>query len=150
MNEFKYELLNASINDIERLKKYKQKNIFEYAKDLDDLEIEKINNYVNETIPKEVDEYKNIVLNKKIIGSFLLTKNGEDLLLEEIFIEEHYRNKGIGESVLRYILSNINNNVYLWVYKDNIKAIKLYNKLGFNIKEETDTRYYMEYLINKF
>jgi len=150
MNEFKYELLNASINDIERLKKYKQKNIFEYAKDLDDLEIEKINNYVNETIPKEVDEYKNIVLNKKIIGSFLLTKNGEDLLLEEIFIEEQYRNKGIGESVLRYILSNINNNVYLWVYKDNIKAIKLYNKLGFNIKEETDTRYYMEYLINKF
>ena len=149
MNEFEYELLNASINDIERLKKYKQKIIFEYAKDLDELEIEKINNYVNETILKEVDEYKNIVLNNKIIGSFLLTKNGVDLLLEEIFIEEQYRNKGIGESVLRYILSNANNNVYLWVYKDNIKAFKLYKKLGFNIKEETDSRYYMECLNNK-
>lgn len=38
-----------------------------------------------------------------------------------------------------------NNIVYLWVYKDNINAIRLYKKAGFNIIEETNTRYYMRY-----
>lgn len=142
----KYKLENASIKDIERIKKYKLNTIFEFAKDLDKEEVERINNYVNEIVPKQILEYKNIILNNIVIGSFLLTKNEDGLLLDEIFIEEQYRNKGLGASIIKDIISKTNNNVYLWVYKDNIKAINLYNKLGFNIKEETGSRYYMEYI----
>ena len=143
----KYKLENASIKDIERIKKYKLNTIFEYAKDLDKKEVEKINNYVNKTIPKQIFEYKNIVLNNIIVGSFLITKNENGLLLDEIFIEEKYRNKGIGTSIIKDVVSKSNSNVYLWVYKDNIKAFNLYNKIGFNIKEETNSRYYMEYKV---
>lgn len=143
----KYKLENASIKDIERIKKYKLNTIFEYAKDLDNEEVEKINNYVNKTISNQIFEYKNIVLNNIIVGSFLITKNENGLLLDEIFIEEQYRNKGIGTSIIKDVVSKSNNNVYLWVYKDNIKAFNLYNKIGFNIKEETNSRYYMEYKV---
>ena len=143
----KYKLENASIKDIERIKKYKLNTVFEYAKDLDKEEVEKINNYVNKTISNQIFEYKNIVLNNIIVGSFLITKNENGLLLDEIFIEEQYRNKGIGTSIIKDVVSKSNNNVYLWVYKDNIKAVNLYNKIGFNIKEKTDSRYYMEYKV---
>ena len=143
----KYKLENASIKDIERIKKYKLNTIFEYAKDLNKEEVEKINNYVNKTISNQIFEYKNIVLNNIIVGSFLITKNENGLLLDEIFIEEQYRNKGIGTSIIKDVLSKSNSNVYLWVYKDNIKAVNLYNRIGFNIKEETDSRYYMEYKV---
>ena len=143
----KYKLENTSLKDIERIKKYKLNTIFEYAKDLDKKEVEKINNYVNKTISNQIFEYKNIVLNNIIVGSFLITKNENGLLLDEIFIEEQYRNKGIGTSIIKDVVSKSNNNVYLWVYKDNIKAFNLYNKIGFNIKEETDSRYYMEYKV---
>ena len=143
----KYKLENASIKDIERIKKYKLNTIFDYAKDLDKEEVEKINNYVNKTISNQIFEYKNIVLNNIIVGSFLITKNENGLLLDEIFIEEQYRNKGIGTSIIKDVVSKSNSNVYLWVYKDNIKAFNLYNKIGFNIKEETDSRYYMEYKV---
>lgn len=143
----KYKLENVSIKDIERIKKYKLNTIFEYAKDLDKEEVEKINNYVNKTISNQIFEYKNIVLNNIIVGSFLITKNENGLLLDEIFIEEQYRNKGIGTSIIKDVVSKSNSNVYLWVYKDNIKAFNLYNKIGFNIKEETDSRYYMEYKV---
>lgn len=132
----KYKLENASIKDIERIKKYKLNTIFEYAKDLDKEEVEKINNYVNKTISNQIFEYKNIVLNNIIVGSFLITKNENGLLLDEIFIEEQYRNKGIGTSIIKDVVSKSNSNVYLWVYKDNIKAFNLYNKIGFNIKEK--------------
>ena len=143
----KYKLENASIKDIERIKKYKLNTIFEYAKNLDKEEVEKINNYVNKTISNQIFEYKNIVLNNIIVGSFLITKNENGLLLDEIFIEEQYRNKGIGTSIIKDVVSKSNSNVYLWVYKDNIKAVNLYNKIGFNIKEKTDSRYYMEYKV---
>lgn len=141
-----YKLINASINDIERIKNYKLKTIFAYANNLNSEEQERINNYVNATIPNEIDNYKNIVLNNNIVGSILLTKKDGNILLDEIFIEEQYRNKGIGTNIIKNIIANIDSNIYLWVYKDNIKAIKLYSKLGFNIKEKTDSRYYMEYL----
>ena len=36
--------------------------------------------------------------------------------------------------------------VYLWVYKDNVKAISLYKRLGFLIINETKNRYYMKYI----
>lgn len=142
----KYKLVNTSATDIERIKRYKLENIFEYAKDLEQTEIEKINNYVNKNIPNQIGKYKDIIINDNIVGSILLTEIDNGVLLDEIFIEKQYRNKGIGGTVIKEIITNINNNLYLWVYKDNIGAIKLYNRLGFAIKEETDSRYYMEYI----
>ena len=71
-------------------------------------------------------------------------KKDDGVLLDEIFLDENYRNKGIGSSIISKIFKT-NNIVYLWVYKDNIKAINLYKKLGFNLVEETETRYYMKY-----
>lgn len=52
--------------------------------------------------------------------------------------------KGIGTKIIMDILDN-NDVVYLWVYKENEKAISLYKKLGFNVIEETESRYYMKY-----
>ena len=70
------------------------------------------------------------------------------LLLDEIFIDKEYRNKGIGSLIIQnYVLDN-DYNIYLWVYKDNVKAFNLYKRLGFKIKEETDSRYYMEFQKN--
>ncbi len=61
-----------------------------------------------------------------------------------MIIEEEYRNKGIETQIISNVLSN-NSIVYLWIYKSNIKAIKLYEKLGFNIMENTEIRYFMKY-----
>lgn len=113
----KYKLENTSIKDLERIKKYKLNTIFEYAKDLDKVEVEKINNYVNKTISKQIFEYKNIILNNIIVGSFLITKNKDGLLLDEIFLEEQYRNKGIGTTIIKDVVSKANNNVYLCVQR---------------------------------
>ena len=74
----------------------------------------------------------------------LLTNNDNGKLLDEIYLEEGYRNKGIGTKIIMDILNN-NDVVYLWVYKENEKAISLYKKLGFNVIEETESRYYMKY-----
>lgn len=139
-----YKLENSNIKDIDKLIEYKKKTILEYANNLSKEELNKINNYINETVPNNIKDYKNIIINNNIVGCILLTNKDDGKLLDELYLEEDYRNKGIGTSIIKNII-NTNNIVYLWVYKDNTKAISLYKKLNFKVIEETDTRYYMKY-----
>lgn len=139
-----YKLSKSTDEDINRLIEYKKRTIYEYAKDLSDEEINRINNYVNSEVPKLIIDYFNIIVDNKIVGCLLLTNKDDGKLLDEIYLEEEYRNKGIGTDIIKDILNN-NDIIYLWVYKENEKAISLYRKLGFNIIEETESRYYMKY-----
>ena len=139
-----YKLLKSSSNDVNRLIEYKKRTIYEYAKDLSAEEINKINRYITREVPKLINVYCNIMVDNKIIGCLLLTNKDDGKLLDEIYLEKVYRNKGIGTEIIRDILSN-NDIVYLWVYKKNDKAISLYRKLGFYVIEETESRYYMKY-----
>ena len=118
-----YKLLKSTSNDINRLIEYKKRTIYEYAKDLSDKEINKINRYIASEVLKLIDVYCNIMVDNKIIGCLLLTNKDDGKLLDEIYLEKVYRNKGIGTEIIRDILSN-NDIVYLWVYK---KMIKLYH-----------------------
>ena len=138
-----YKLMKADIDDVSTLIDYKLKNIFDYAENLSLEEIKQINNYVKSNVPKQIDDYKVICINDKKVGCLLVVNKDDGVLLDEIYLEEKYRNKGIGTSIIKKILSNYNI-VYLWVYKLNTRALSLYKKLGFKIIDETETRYYMK------
>ncbi len=140
----KYKLSNSSNKDINRLIEYKKRTIYQYAKDLSNEEIDNINKYVTSEVPRLINDYSNIIVDNKIVGCILLKNNDNSKLLDEIYLEEEYRNKGIGTEIIKDILNN-NDVVYLWVYKENEKAISLYKKLGFNVIEETESRYCMKY-----
>ena len=139
-----YRLVSATKRDILKLIEYKLESIFDYAENLSLEEINQINDYVKSNVPKELNNYKVICIDDKKVGCLLITNKDDGVLLDEIYLEEKYRNKGIGTSIIKEILSNYNI-VYLWVYKLNTKALSLYKKLGFKIINETKTRYYMKY-----
>ena len=140
----KYSLVDASIDDIDYLKQAKSNIIYTYANNLTEEEKNEINNYIDTSIPKELKEYKIILFNNKIIGCLLIKKQDNGVLLDEIYLEESYRSLGIGTEIIKNIL-DINNIVYLWVYKENKKAVSLYKRLSFIIIDETESRYYMKY-----
>lgn len=140
----KYNLINATNKDTDYIKKSKLYNIFTYADDLPKDEVMRINNYVDEHIPVEITDYKIIMCNKNKVGCLLVVKKDDGVILDEIYLEEEYRNKGIGTDIIKNILK-INPIVYLWVYKKNIKAISLYKKMKFKIINKTENRYYMKY-----
>ena len=119
-----YKLLTSSNKDINRLIEYKKRTIYEYAKDLSNEEIDKINKYVTSEVPKLINDYCNIVVDNKIVGCLLLTNKDDGKLLDEIYLEEEYRDKGIGTKIIKNILNN-NDIVYLWVIK-KIKKLYLY------------------------
>ena len=139
-----YKLVKASKKDIPRLIKYKKDIIYMYSKDLAEDERNKIDEYVITSVNEMFKDYYNIIIDDKIIGSILLKDMPQGKLIDEIYIEKEFRNNGIGTDIIRKMLEN-NRNIYLWVYKENSKAVFLYKRLGFIIVDETDSRYYMKY-----
>ena len=139
-----YKLVKVSKKDIPRLIKYKKDIIYMYIKDLAEDERNKIDEYVITSLNETIKDYYNIIINDKIIGSILLKDMPQGKLIDEIYIEKEFRNNGIGTDIIRKMLEN-NRNIYLWVYKENSKAVLLYKRLGFIIVDETDSRYYMKY-----
>ena len=142
----RYILVRAAKKDIPRLIKYKKDIIHMYNKDLSEDERNKINEYVTNSVSEMFKDYYNIVFDDKIIGSILLKDIQEGKSIDEIYIEKEFRNNGIGTDIIMKVVKKSNNkNIYLWVYKENIKAVSLYKRLGFKIIDEAESRYYMEY-----
>ena len=140
----KYYLLTATNKDIAKLIQYKLASILAYDKKITAEEKERITNFVKNSIPNQINDYKVIEIDNKIIGCLYIESYQDGILLNEIYLEEEYRNQGIGTDIIKNILQN-NSKVYLWVYKENEKALKLYQSLNFTIEESEEKRYLMVY-----
>ena len=123
-----YKLSKSSEKDINRLIEYKNRTIYQYAKDLSNEEIDRINKYVTSEVPRLINDYCNIIVDNKIVGCILLTNNDNGKLLDEIYLEEEYRNKGIAQELLDKIKTK---DIFLEVRESNQVAINFYKKNKF-------------------
>lgn len=86
-----------------------------------------------------------IYLKDELVGFY----NGKDkdnntFEIGNICVKPEYQNKGIGTAVLKEILfEHKEQNIKLQVFKINENAIKLYEKMGFEKTDETETHYIM-------
>ena len=75
-------------------------------------------------------------INKTIVGYILIRRTSNNTcLLDGLYVEKEYRNKGIGNSLLKDAISRIKNMnvkyVDINVMYNNIIAKHIYEKLGF-------------------
>ena len=66
------------------------------------------------------------------------------LRIDGIYIARNCRNRGLGTKVVKDMISSSTRPVRLQVYKIS-PALGLYRRLGFEINDECEIRYYMEY-----
>lgn len=70
-----------------------------------------------------------------------------------VLLDDKYRGKGIASELLKDVLAVCDERGFqsceLEVEKDNLSAIKLYEKHGFSIYEKSDTKYRMRLLLNE-
>lgn len=75
----------------------------------------------------------------KIIGSCIVDKITDfSVCIHDVFVNEYDRNKGYGFIIMTSVLSHLSSNYHhaiLHVTKENIAAVKLYQKLGFKVVE---------------
>lgn len=86
-----------------------------------------------------------IYLNNKAIGyivlcfSYSLVSFGQDGMIDEFYIDDEYRKKGISTQILNIVMKNSKklglNCLYLEISKNNIAAQTLYEKLNFKVRD---------------
>lgn len=148
-----YYFRNYKENDFEFLARLKESCFRKYVENLygwDDLVQEK---YLREFIEKYQKNIQIIQQGKIAIGIFVYYLNqNKECQIDLLAILKKYQNKGIGMNILRTrVRKNQENGIptILKIYKDN-PAIRLCEKIGFKIYEETDHCYWMRYMGETF
>lgn len=95
-----------------------------------------ITNHFNKMLDDENIIILAYYINKTIVGYILIRRTSNNTcLLDGLYVEKEYRNKGIGNSLLKEAISRIKNMnvkyVDINVMYNNIIAKHIYEKLGF-------------------
>lgn len=143
----KVEYITVHVNPYHKLEEFNLTDACDDDKDFIFNMVEKltpkkdISNYVN----KHLKDTKIIKKNDQVIGGVIYYKENSKYLLDLIYIKDKYQNLGIGHNIIKNLIDNQKKNkTQLEVLKSNIKAIKLYKNLGFQIISETKNKYIME------
>ncbi len=127
-----YKIVNATDKDKEMLTSIKLVTMIddEMDKVLSSSEKQKIRKSVLKNIELTGDSYKIIYIDNKIAGAYVTIPYELGTIIDEIYLFDEYRNKKIGTSIIEKIKKE-NQELYIWVYKNNKKALNLFLRLGF-------------------
>lgn len=108
------------------------KCLIDEYEDISAIPYEKVLVWVREKIESSIKDYTRIVADGQLVGYFHLYQNDDGRLeLDDFYVLEPFRGKGIGTEVLREVLANVYEDVMLYVFEKNTGAIRLYERMGF-------------------
>ncbi len=127
-----YKIVRAKEKDSEILNSIKLVTMIdnEMDKALSYKEKEKVKKNVAKNIEINCEEYRLIHIENKIAGAYLTLPYEDGVIIDEIYLFPEFRNQGIGSSIINRIIKS-EENVYIWVYKNNENALRLFKRLGF-------------------
>ena len=83
------------------------------------------------------------------IGYIFAKRQENGYLLDGLYVNEDFRNKGIARKLLDEVIKEIlligDYKIFINVLKENVVAYNLYKSFGFIIEKEDKLKYYMIY-----
>lgn len=127
-----YKLVDAQFKDSDILVSIKLVTMIddEMDKVLSHAEKTKIRKSIDMNVERTCESYKIIYVGKKIAGAYLTLPYEDGVIIDEIYLFKEFRNNGIGTDIIKKIQKE-NPELYVWVYKNNKDAIRLFERLGF-------------------
>lgn len=108
------------------------KQLIDAYEDIDAIDYEKVIAWVKRKITHHISEYRCVLLNREKCAYYRLCSDGE---LDDLYVLPSYRSQGIGSAILRKCIEESQENLYLYVFSRNIRAISFYERYGFSVRE---------------
>lgn len=137
----------AAEEDIDVLFQLNKALVDEYE-DLSSIDYDYVMDWIRKNIEENLEDFRRVLADGKLAGFYCLTvtEHIDCAELDSLFVLPEYRNRGIGTAVLRECMETCMFPISLYVFKKNTGAIRLYERMGFQITSEpSDSRYVMEY-----
>lgn len=140
--ELNYE--RASSADVEAIFAL-SKTLIDRYEDLDSIDYDKVLQWVRRKIEAQIGEYQRVLMDGSLAGYVHFHPDGERMELDDLYILPEYRGQGIGTAVVEKCCAETEKPVYLYVFRRNEGAVRLYKRLGFEIVQEVgSSRYIMQ------
>jgi len=135
-----FRIISAKDKDLELLTSIKLVTMLddEMDKKLSYLEKEKVKKSIHQNVEMNCLSYKIIQINNKIAGAFLVIPYDDGYIIDEIYLFQEYRNRGIATQIINKLKKKYIP-LYTWVYKNNEGANKLFKKLDFYLVQSGRT-----------
>lgn len=118
------------------------KALIDQYEDIASIDYQKVLQWVQNKITENIRLYQCIYANGEKAGYFRLILGEMEAELDDLYVLPAFRNQGIGTAVLQHCVSITHTPIFLYVFKNNSEAIKLYSRIGFSVSEEVGkTRY---------
>lgn len=117
--------------------------IFEQARELieryedpDLVDIPRVLSWMENKISTQISQYTRVLRNGETVAYFRLDESQNPAELDDFYVLPPYRGQGIGSEILEMLLSSLKNPIFLYVFKENLPAVRLYEKFGFVHRED--------------
>ena len=107
--------------------------------------LEEALSWTRRKIEKKIREYRVIRCNGRKAGYYRFCRDDGGMELDDLYVLEPFRNRGIGTWVIRRCCESTPLPVSLCVFRENSGAVALYRRLGFAVKERIDENRYPGY-----
>ena len=121
------------------------KELIDTYEEVGNIDYEKVLKWVYKKIETNIEEYVAVFLDDRKVGYYHFYPSEGKMELDDLYIFPEFRSKGIGSVIIQKCIEERDSTIFLYVFAKNVRAIALYEKLGFKIvKNIRDTRYIME------
>lgn len=122
---------SAECGDISEI--YAQaKNLIDTYEDISSIDYEKVLAWVKQKITVNIHQYRCAAADGKKCAYFRLCEDGE---LDDLYVLPPFQGHGIGSEILKKCIADSAKPLYLYVFRRNKRAISLYEKFGFSLRE---------------
>lgn len=112
------------------------KELIDMYEDISQINYERVLQWVQEKLNRNITCYSCVYHKGVKVGFFHLLTLKDQAELDDVYILPQYRGMGIGTNVLEALILQTKQPIFLYVFKKNLGAIRLYERMGFRISEE--------------
>ena len=120
------------------------KDLIDRYENIQDIHYDEVLGWVRRKIEKHIHSYTRICADGVHAGFYRFVPNEEKMELDDLYIFPEFQGRGIGSQVIEKCCGETEKPVMLYVFIRNTRAWALYQRLGFEIREDIrNSRYIM-------
>ena len=147
MNNKKIIFRDAEVDDVDFILDMKLDIILNNEKvlNMNKNELERQVLEAEEQIRENLNEYKMILANLEEIGFISIIDLDNEIVIDNIYIINEFRNNGVGTYILKEIIRTNFKPIFIDIDKNYSNLINICQNIGFVLEEETENKLYMKY-----
>ncbi len=130
----KLQYQRADESDIEKILE-QSRVLIERYEDFSAIDHDEVFSWCEKKTNRFIHEYRKVLLDGRVVAYYRLASHDGEMELDDFYVLDGFRDRGIGSQVMDRILGSVICPLKLYVFNQNIGAMRFYTRFGFKVAE---------------